>query len=87
MGKDGGRKRQRRLARMHEIGNMEARMPKASLKCLRVFISALERDKDKEAAGGEDGRSKKEREDEGDKGIETECKKEADRAENVVTGS
>ncbi|TKS77690.1 Cyclin-dependent kinase 17 [Collichthys lucidus] len=46
-----------------------------------------ERDKDKEAAGGEDGRSKKEREDEGDKGTETECKKEADRAENVVTGS
>ncbi len=57
MGKDGGRTRKRRVEGMYESGKMGARMPEASLKSLRVSISALESDKDEEAEGGEEGRS------------------------------
>lgn len=35
-------------------------MPEASLKSLRVSISTLGSDKDEEAEGGEEGRSKRE---------------------------
>lgn len=42
---------------MCERGKMGARMPEASLKSLRVSISALESDKDEEAEGGDEGRS------------------------------
>lgn len=61
MGKDGGRKRNRKVARMYERGKMGARILEASLKSLRVSISVLESDKDEETEGGEEGRSKSER--------------------------
>lgn len=46
MGKDGGRKRKRKIERLYERGKMGARMPEASLKSLRVSVSALASDKD-----------------------------------------
>lgn len=61
---EGGRKRKRRVERLCERRKMGARVPEVSLKCLRVSISALERDKDEEADGGErrEGARKRDRE-------------------------
>lgn len=60
MGK-GGRKRKRRVERMYEKGEMGAWMPEASLKSLKVSISALESDKDEDAEGGEEGKRGREK--------------------------
>lgn len=56
MRKDGGRRRARRCGEREierERGKIGAGMPEASLKSLRVSISALGRDKDEEDGRGE----------------------------------